>query len=110
MNKEFRSANDADRAANKRFVIGAAILIGIIALLIYTPIFHTDLHAFFAVTKSWTKWLGIIVFAIAFYLVYVAHNVNGGKGAAGYWIAILLLIALAIATACGFDFSYFRLR
>lgn len=108
--KQFRSANDADRAANKRFVIGAAIIIAIIALLVYTPLFHTDLHAFFAVTTSGTKWLGLVLFAIAFYLVYRAHNVDGGKGAAGYWIAILLIIALAIATACGFDFSYFRLK
>lgn len=108
--KQFRSANEADRAANKRFVIGAAIIIGIIALLTYTPLFHTDLHAFFAVTKSGTKWLGLVLFAIAFYLVYQAHNVSGGKGSAGYWIAILLIIALAIATACGFDFSYLRLK
>jgi hypothetical protein len=98
----------ADNKANKIFVIGAAIVIGLVALCVY--VLPTDLHAFFKATKSFTKWFSLLVFASAFYMVYKAHDAFVNEKSSGsYWIAVLVLIAFAIGLACGFNFDYFRL-
>lgn len=104
-----RSMADADKAANKRFVIGGTIvLIAVMAIVYVIP---NDVHSFFLVTKSWTKWLSLVGFLICGVMLYKAHSVTiGEKYGHMYWIALGIILVLSIATACGFDFSYFRLR
>lgn len=103
------SMKDFEKKHIKKVSIGAAVIIAAIVALCY--IIPNDLHSFFLATKSWTKYLGLVLFAAAFFMVYKSHNATVNEKSSGsYWIGVLILLGLGIATACGFDFSYLRIK
>lgn len=102
---------EADNKSALRFSIGATIIILVIAMLCYTSIIPNYLYSFFTKTTSWTKYLGLVSFAVALWMVYGAHNATvNEKSGAFYWIMVLLFIALGIGLANGFNWDFFRLK
>ena len=106
MSDKKRTMAEADRASSLRFSIGATIIIGFICLICYFPVPHTFFLDWHHNAQSWTKNLAVIPFALALWMVYGAHNATvNEKSSGGYWILVLLLVALGIGVSSGFVFD-----
>lgn len=111
MSKQFRpgSMGAADQKANRRFVIGAAVLILLIALLCYLPLGIGSINFFYLWhenAKSGAKHFAFIPFALAFLMCYFSNKTTfPEKSGSGYWILVLLFVAAGIGLSSGFVFD-----
>lgn len=108
MAKDFRpgSMGAADQKSARRFYIGFAVIIAALMLVTYVNIGDNFFHAWFVNAKSWTKYLSVVTYLLAFYWVYKADRLTiGEKSGAIFGIVAGALVIFSIALSAGFVFD-----
>ena len=101
-----RTEADVQRASARRFYIGFAIIIATLMLITYVNIGNNFFHAWFVNAKSWTKYLSIVTYFLAFFWVYKADSLTVGEKSGGiFGIIAGLFLILSIALSSGFVFD-----
>jgi hypothetical protein len=101
-----RSEGDVQRASARRFYIGFGVIIAILMFITYTGVPSNFFHDWFVNTKSWTKYLSIVTYLLAFFWVYRADQLTvGEKSGAVFGIVAGLFLIASIVLSSGFVFD-----
>ena len=99
---------EADQKSKQRFCIAATVLVILVALCTY--VIDTDIQDMFQRQTSLTKYLGIGAFGLSIYWIWhVADYTFHERGGWLYGAGALIMLALGIGLATGFNTDYFGL-
>lgn len=101
------SMAEADHKSTRLFLIGAGIVIAIIMSMVYLNFPSTFLHTvYYARSGAVAHIASGVLFAACYYFIYTGWKASWGEKSGGsYGLIAVVLLALAIATSAGFNFS-----